>query len=328
MKAFICRRYGPPEVLELNEVTRPIPGDNDILIKVHATAVTTGDCNARGFSYIPPGLGLVARIMLGFRKPKIPILGSVFSGVVEGIGANVKMFSKGDQVFGVDGDKLGLYAEYKCLAETGTIALKPKNVNHATAAAIPFGALTALYFLRDKGAIKRNHKVLVLGASGTVGSAAVQIAKNFGVQVTGVCSTKNIDFVKSLGADNIIDSTHENLSSQGGQYDLILDTVLGDPTFFKLKKLMAKNGFYLAVAGGIKEILLMLWTIFLNGRKVVFGGGMECERKENLLFLKTLVETGKLKAIIDKRFSFEEMVEAHRYFEKGNRKGGVVVTFG
>jgi len=326
MKAIVCQEYGPPEVLKLKEVEKPAPGDNEVLIRIYATSVTTGDCNARGFSFIPPGLGLLARLMLGFKKPKIEILGSVLSGKIESAGKNVSLFTRGDQVFGVDGEALGTYAEYVCMAEDSVLALKPVNMSHEEAAVIPFGALTALYFLREKGNIQNGQKVLINGASGNTGMAAVQIAKYFGAEVTGVCSTKNIDLVKTLGADKVIDYTKEDFTQNGESYDLIFDPVVGKTSFSASKKVMAPKGHYLAVAGGLKEMVQMLWTSIIGGRKVIFGGGMDCEKKEYLVFLKELIEAGHLKSVIDKSYSLEQMVEAHRYIESGEKKGNVAVT--
>ena len=326
MKAMVCTEHGPPEVLQLREVDKPVPRDNEVLIKVYATTVTAGDCNARGFVFIPPGLGLLARLMLGFKKPKKPVLGVDVAGVIEATGKDVTLFQAGDQVYGIDGDGLGAYAEYKCLAETGALVRKPANLSYEEAATIPFGALTALYFLREKGNIQPGQKVLVNGASGSVGTAAVQLAKQFGAEVTGVCSTANLELVKSLGADQVIDYTREDFTKNGQTYDLIVDPVVGKTSFSACKNSLTPSGRYLAVAGGLPELFQMLWTSMTGGRKVVFGGGTACERKEYLTFLTELIEAGKLKPVIGRRYPLEQMVEAHRYVDTGHKQGNVAIT--
>jgi NADPH:quinone reductase-like Zn-dependent oxidoreductase len=326
MKAIVCTEYGPPEVLQLKEVEKPTPKDNEVLIRIYATSVTTGDCNARGFVFIPPGLGLLARLMLGFRKPKNPILGADLAGEIEAVGKDVKSFKPGDPVYGIDGNSVGAYAEYKCMSEAGALAIKPANMTYEEAVAIPFGALTALYFLREKANIQSGQKVLVNGASGAVGTAAVQIAKALGAEVTGVCSTKNLEMVKSLGADHVIDYTQEDFTQNGETYDIILDSVVGKTSFSRCKNSLKPNGFYLAVAGGLPEMIQMVWTGMVGSKKVIFGGGEACERKEYLIFLNELIEAGKLKAVIDKRYPLEQIVEAHRYVDQGHKKGNVVIT--
>jgi NADPH:quinone reductase-like Zn-dependent oxidoreductase len=326
MKAAVYYKYGPPEVLQIKDVSKPKPKNNEVLIKVHATAVTTGDVNARSFLFVPPGLRLLARLMFGLKKPKKSILGSDLAGEIEAVGKDVKLFKEGDKVFGVDGNGMAAYAEYKCLHEEGVLAIKPANMTFEEAASVPFGALTSLYFLREKGNIQRGQKVLINGASGGVGSAAVQLAKHFGAEVTGVCSATNIEFVKSLGADKVIDYTKDDFTQSGETYNLILDTVVGKTSFSDCKKSLKPKGFYLAVAGGLKELVQMVWTSLIGGRKVVFGGGMACEKKEYLIFINELVESGEIKPVIDKMYSLEQIVEAHRYVEKGHKKGNVVIT--
>jgi NADPH:quinone reductase-like Zn-dependent oxidoreductase len=325
MKAVMYENYGPPEVFQLKEVEKPIPQNNEVLIKIYATAVTAGDLNARGFTYVPPGLGLMARLMMGFPKPKKAILGTEFAGEIESVGKDVKLFKKGDQVFGTDGNNAGAYAEYKCIPEDGVLAIKPTNMNHMEAASITFGALTALFFLKDKANTRKGQKVLVNGASGSVGTAAVQLAKAFGAEVTGVCSTKNLELVKSIGADNVIDYTKEDFIKNGETYDIIFDVVVGKTSFSRNKKSIKQNGLYLAVAGGLMDMLQMVWTSMVGSKKVIVGGGVACEKIESLVFIKELIEAGKLKAVIDRSYSLEQMAEAHRYVEKGNKKGNVVI---
>jgi NADPH:quinone reductase-like Zn-dependent oxidoreductase len=326
MKAILYEKYGPPEVLQLKEVSKPTPKDDEVLIRIYATAATTGDVNARGFAFVPPGLGPLARLMMGPRKPKNPIIGSVLAGEIEAAGKDVDIFGKGDQVFGVDGNAMGAYAEYVCLPQEGVLVEKPANMTYEEAAAIPFGALTAFYFLRDKGNIESGQTVLINGASGSVGTAAVQIAKSFGAEVTGVCSTRNLEMVKALGADKVIDYTKEDFTQSGETYDIIFDMVVGKTSFSDCRNSLNENGLYLAVAGGLKEAIQMLWTSVIGSKKVIFGGGIAAERKENLLIIKELIEAGKLKAVIDRSYPLEQIAEAHRYVETGHQKGNVVIT--
>ena len=325
MKAIVYERYGPPEVLQLKEVDKPTPNDNEVLIRIYATTVTTGDVNARDFVFVPRGLGIPGRIMFGLRKPKKTILGIELAGEIEAVGKNVTLFKKGDQVFGIDGNGLGAYAEFKCLPEEGVLAIKPTNMTYEEAASVTNGALTTLYFLKDKGNIQSGQRVLVNGASGSVGTAAVQLAKHFGTEVTGVCSTTNLELVKSLGADRVIDYTQEDFTESGETYDVIFDTVLGKTSFSCCQNSLKQKGLYLAIAGGMREMMQMLWTSLIGRKKVIFGGGMACERKENLLFIKELIEAGKIKSVIDRRYPLEQIVEAHRYVDKGHKKGNVVM---
>ena len=326
MKAMVYTEFGPPDVLQLKEVEKPSPKDNEVLIRIHATTVTTGDCNARGFTHVPPGFGPVPRLMFGISGPKKPIIGADLAGVIEAVGKDVRLFSEGDQVYGIDGDGLGAYAEYVCRPEEGALAIKPANMTYEEAAAIPFGACTALYFLRDKGSIQSGQEVLINGASGGVGTYAVQLAKYFGAEVTGVCSTRNLEMVRSLGADKVIDYTKEDFTQSGETYEIILDMAAGKTSFSACKNSLKQDGYYLAVAGGLKELIQMLWTSAVGGKKVVFGGGMASERKDYLVLFKELIEAGKLRAVIDRRYPLEQMAEAHRYVETGHKKGNVVIT--
>jgi NADPH:quinone reductase-like Zn-dependent oxidoreductase len=325
MKAYTCEKHGPPEVLQLKEVEKPAPKENEVLIKVHATTVNAADCNVRGLSYIPTGLGFVAKIMLGSKKPKISVIGSVLAGEVEAIGNKVTSFKIGDQVYG-SGPGLGAYAEYACRPEKGALALKPGNISFEEAATVPYGALTALYFLRDVAGVSTGQKVLVNGASGGVGVYAIQLARHFGAEVTGVCSSRNLEFVRSLGASKVIDYTKEDPAQSGETWDVIVDMVVGKTSFKRFKNSLTPYGYYLAVAGGLNDMLAMIRTSFSKGKKVKFGGGSACEKKENLEFLNELIEAGKLKPVMDKSYSFAELVEAHRYTESVARRGSVAVS--
>ena len=321
MKAIVYTKYGPPGVLQMKEVEKPTPKENEILVKVIATTVTVADIRARSFT-VPLAFWLPARITLGFRQPKKEILGMELAGEVESVGKNVKRFKKGDQVFAASLVSFGAYAEYKCLPEDGPVSIKPNNLSHGEAAAIPIGARTALFFLR-KANIQSGQKVLVYGASGSVGTYAVQIAKFFGANVTGVCSTKNLELVKSLGADKVIDYTTDDFSSKGETYDVIFDTV-GKSSFSACMKSLKKVGTYINITIPFPGVR-MLWTQLTSSRKLILGQNSP-ETSEALNFLKELIETGKLKVVIDRYYKFEEIVEAHRYVEKGHKKGNVVIN--
>jgi NADPH:quinone reductase-like Zn-dependent oxidoreductase len=316
VKAIVYTRYGPPEVLQLKEVEKPFPKDNEILLSVKATAVNSGDWRLRKAD------PFAVRLFLGLMKPKINILGSVFSGEVERVGKDVKLFKIGDKVFGHTDMRFGAYAEYKCLPEDGTLALKPDSLTHTEAAVIPFGGTTALHFIK-KASIKPGQKVLINGASGAVGSTAVQLAKYFGAIVTGVCSTSNIDLVKSLGADNVIDYTKEDFTQNGESYDIIFETV-NKVSFSSCLKSLNKNGVLILGSAGMSEMLQGFWTSMTSTKKVMTG--VISHTAEDIIFLKELIETNKLKPVIDKTYPLEQMAEAHTYVEKGHKKGNVAIT--
>ncbi len=322
MKAIICRTYGTPDVLKLEEVEKPTPKDDEVLIKVHAAAVNSGDCRIRGLN-VPPGFGLMVRLMFGFSGPRQPILGTVVAGEVESAGKNVSKFKPGDRVMAMDGMKMGCYAEYKTMPEEGAIAMISGQLSFYEAAAIPFGGTTAMHFLKTEGKIKKGDKVLINGASGAVGTAAVQLAKHFGAEVTGVCSAANAALVKSLGADHVIDYTRENFTGNGEKYDLIMDTV-GNASFSRVKGSLREGGRLLAIVAGMPEMLQAPLVALTSNKKVIVGTA--AERAEDLRLLATLAAEGKYQAVIDRRYPLEEMAEAHRYVDQGHKKGNVIVN--
>ena len=329
MKAIMYTAYGPPDVLKLVEVEKPSPKDNEILIRIHATSVNYGDTLARNLKEVSPRkfnmpffFWLPARIVFGFSKPKVNILGSELAGQIEATGKDVKRFKKGDQVFGYRGQSMGANTEYLCMPEDGLVAIKPANITYAEAAAIPYGALTALNLLR-KVNIQPGQKVLINGASGGIGSAAVQLAKYFGAEVTGVCSTPRLEFVKSLGADKVIDYTKEDFTQNGETYDLIFD-ILGRSSFSRCKGSLNQNGRYLLASFKVKQLFQMLWTSMIGSKKVICA--LSGEKIEDLLFIKDLAEAVKIKSLIDKCYPLEQAAEAHRYIEQGHKKGNIIIT--
>jgi len=331
MKAVVYTEFGPPDVLQLKEVQKPAPKDNEVLIRVHAAPVSYGDLAARNFKNIssrefnmPLPLLLPTRMYFGFTKPKISILGSEFAGEVESAGRDVKLFKAGDQVMGYLGQRMGAYAEYLCMPESGSLAIKPANMTYAEAAAVPYGAIIATSLL-GKGNLQRGHKVLINGASGGIGSAAVQIARYYGAEVTGVCGTPRLEYVKSLGADRVIDYTEEDFAQNGETYDLIFD-ILGRSSYSRCKNSLKPKGIYLLASFKMKALLQMLWTGMVGSKKVICV--LSSEKSEDLVFVKELIEAGKYKSVVDRCYPLEQAAEAHRYAESGLKRGQVVITVG
>jgi NADPH:quinone reductase-like Zn-dependent oxidoreductase len=322
VKAIVCTKYGPPEVLKLKEVEKPTPKDNEVLIKICGATVNIGDCRLRSWT-VPPVFWIMYRIQVGITRPKQPILGSPLAGEIEAIGKDVQRFRAGDQVFGIDITRNGAHAQYVCRPEEEALAIKPANLSYEEAAAVPHGALTALFFLREKANIQSGQRVLINGASGAVGTWAVQLAKYFGAEVTGVCSTTNLEMVRSLGADKVIDYTKEDFTRSGETYDVIFDAV-GKSSFSRCKNSLEQGGIYLATDPKMAVVFSMVWTSVIGDKKVMWGLGPE--KAEDLDFLRELIEAGEIKPVIDRRYPLEQVPEAHRYVEKGHTRGNVVIT--
>lgn len=319
MKAAVYTRYGPPEVVQIKEVEKPTPKDNEVLVKVHATSLNRTDCGFR-----KPDYPFIIKLTNGFSKPKRVTLGSEFAGEIEAIGKNIKLFKKGDKVFGLTGDKFGAHAEYLCIPEEDSIALKPSNMNFEEAAAVCDGLMLAFSYIK-KINLQKGQKILINGASGSIGSAAVQLAKYYEAEVTAVCNTRNSELVKSLGAGQVIDYTKDNFIQHDQTYDFIFDAV-GKSSFFKCKNLLKKGGIYFSADLGFmaQNPFLALVTKTIGSKKVIFP--LPKAGKEDISFFKELIETGKYKAIIDRQYPFEQIVEAYRYVELGQKSGNVVIT--
>jgi NADPH:quinone reductase-like Zn-dependent oxidoreductase len=323
VKAILHTEYGPPDELQFKEVEKPAPKANEVLIKIHATTVTTSDCNIRNLTFVPKLFVLPMRMEFGLTKPKNNILGFDLAGEVEAVGKGVTRFKIGDQVFGTTEPAYGAHAEYVCLPEDGVLTTRPANMTYEEAATIPVIANTALHFIRDMGNVQAGQKVLINGASGGIGTFAVQLAKYYGAEVTGVCSTTNLELVKSLGADHVIDYTREDFTRTGQTYDVIFDAV-GKSSFSRCKSSLNKEGIYLVTLPKPAVLFQMVWTSMIGSKKVKMEGAPA--KVENLIFLKELIEAGKLKTVIDRRYPLEQTAEAFRYVETGHKKGNVVIT--
>jgi NADPH:quinone reductase-like Zn-dependent oxidoreductase len=322
MKAAVCRHYGQPEVLEIKDIAKPIPKKHEVLIKVMATTVSSGDCRVRGANF-PRGLGFIGRLALGWSGPRKPVLGTELSGVVEALGSDVTHFKVGDPIIAYPGIKMGAHAEYCVLPENGALVRKPDNLSFPEASALGFGGLTALYYLRDRANVQAGESVLIVGASGAVGVAAVQLAKHFGADVTAVCSGKNEDLVRSLGAQQVIDYTQKDFTRLGKQYDIILDTT-GKIAAAQCKNVLKKNGRLMLISADLMQMLEPLWAPLKEGRKVMVGPAPE--RAEDLQFLVDLANHGVYKAVIERSFPLAQISQAHAYVETGRKRGSVVVT--
>lgn len=320
MRAIIWTKYGPPDVLELREVEKPSPGDNEVLIRIVAASVFAGDCEMRRFDF-PISFWLPLRVVFGLLKPRIKILGQELAGEIEAVGAEVTQFKSGDRVFAPTDMSFGAYAEYVCLPATKPMVIIPVNMSYAEAATVPVGGLNALHFLR-KGNIKSGQKLLINGAAGGIGTFAVQIAKTFGAEVTAVDSTRKLDMLRSIGADHVIDYTQEDFTQNGETYDVIID-VVGKSPFSGSVKSLKPNGRYVLGNPRPLAILKGLWTSITSHKKVIIA--LAGYKTEDLVFLKELIEAGKIKPVIDRCYPLEQVAEAHRYVESGQKTGNVVI---
>ncbi len=323
MKAILHSQYGSPDLLQLKEVDRPAPKDNELLIAVHATTVSTGDCNVRNFTFVTQSMRPIAKLMFGIGKPwKARILGTELAGEVEGAGRSVTRFKIGDRVVASTGMAGGGHAQYACLPETGAVAIKPDSLTYEEAVALPFGANTALHFLRDLGKIRAGQDVVIIGASGAIGSAAVQLAQHFGATVTGVCSGANIELVKSLGADTVINYTREDFTKNARTYDLIFD-VVGATTFDHCRQSLKPDGVFLQNILELSDVVRVLWTSVASRKKI--KGGVAIGNQKGMRLIAELAAAGTLKPVIDRSYPLEQTAEAFKYVEQGHKKGNVVI---
>jgi NADPH:quinone reductase-like Zn-dependent oxidoreductase len=317
MKAIVNTKYGPPEVLKLMEIEKPVPKDDEVLIKIHASTVNRTDCGFRQPQY------LIVRLVSGLFRPKNIILGSELAGEIETTGKNVKTFKPGDKVYGLSTYNFGTHAEYICMPEKKSITIKPVNMSFDEAAAVCDGAFLSLAMIKTID-FSNTPEILINGASGSIGTASVQLARYYGAKVTAVCNTKNLELAKALGADFVIDYTKEDFTRDGKMYDVVLD-VVGKSSFFKCKKILKPRGIYISSELGYlsQNIFLALITPFLPGKKVLFP--IPKDRKEDMVFLRDLIEAGKYKAVMDRSYPLEEIIEATKYVETGEKTGNVVI---
>ena len=321
MKAIVYHKYGSPDVLELKEVEKPTPKDNEVLIRIHAATVTAGDCEIRSFK-LPIWIWLPLRIVMGIRKPRRPILGAELAGEIETVGSAVKRFKKGDQVFGSSGLRMGAYAEYKCQPATSGLAIKPANLSYEEAATISTGGLNSLHFLR-KANIQKGEKVLINGAGGSIGTYGVQLAKLYGAEVTAVDSAGKLDMLRGIGADHVIDYRKEDFTKNGESYDVILE-VAAKSSFSRGIRSLNPNGRYLLANPRVNTMLRGLWVSMTSSKNVLIE--LAGEPVADLIYIAELVEAGTIKSVIDKRYPLDELAEAHRYVDKGDKAGNVVIT--
>ncbi len=321
MKAIIYKRYGPPEVLKMVDLPKPVPADDEILIRIRATTVSAADWRARSLK-MPPGFGPLGRLAFGIKAPRQPILGTELAGDIEAVGKEVTSFKVGDPVFAFAGEGMGCYVEYKCMPADGAVAIKPSNISYEQAAALSFGGSTMLDFFQ-KAALRSGERVLVNGASGAVGTAAVQLAKHFGAHVTGVCSTANLDLVRSIGADEVIDYTKRNFAKSRKRYDVIVDTV-ATASFARCSGSLSDGGRLILVLASLQDLILAPWHTKKSGKTIIADSADE--RPEYQHQLAELAATGRFSPVIDRCYPFEEMVEAHRYVDQGRKRGNVVIT--
>ncbi len=324
MKAIVCTKYGPPDVLQLKDVEKPTPKDHEVLIKVHAATVTAGDCELRSLKF-PLLLQPLVRIGFGFRGPRKKILGQELAGEIEAVGKDVTRFRKGDQVVGWSGLGLGAYAEYICLPENGVLAIKPSTLTYEEAVALPVGGLDAVYMLR-RGHIQSGEKVLILGAGGSIGTFAVQLARYFGADVTAVDSTGKLDMLRSIGADQVIDYTQEDFTTSGETYDVIFD-VVGKSSFSRSVRLLTLKGRYLLANPKLSQRVRGRWMSRRSSKQVIaWKARAASEYTEDFRFLKELIEAGQIQSVIDRCYPLEQTAQAHRYVDAGHKKGNVVIT--
>lgn len=316
MKAIEVTKYGAPEFLQMNEVEKPAPKENEILIKIHATSVSSGDARMRRAD------PFVIRLIFGFKRPRKPVLGVVLAGEIEAVGKDVSAYKVGDQVFGSSGMKFGAHAEYVAVPEDAVLALKPANMTYEEAAAIPFGGTASMHFLRIAN-IQAGQKVLIYGASGALGTMAVQLARNYGAEVTAVCSTSNFELMKSLGAHEVLDYTKEDFTKSGKIYDVIFDTV-GKISIRNALGSLSKEGYLLLASAGMGTMLSGAIKSMFSSKNIV--SGVIKETVEDMNFFKDLIEHGKLKAVIDRIYTLKQMVDAHAYVDQGHKKGNVVIA--